>query len=139
MSRSEYLGIAQRWLATAENDLRVASVLLDNKAFAHACFTAQQAAEKAVKAVWYADSGDPWGHSVQKLLSGLPGELREPPGRHLLEDAAGLDRLYIPTRYPNGLPDLTPADTFFETDARRAIDQAGRIIDYCRGEVDARG
>jgi len=34
---------------------------------------AQQAAEKAVKALWYLADAEPWGHSVQKLI----GDLRE--------------------------------------------------------------
>jgi HEPN domain-containing protein len=32
-------------------------------------------------------------------------------------DAAALDRFYIPTRYPNGLPDLTPGKYYFQKDA----------------------
>ena len=57
-----------------------------------------------------------WGYSIQKLVSELPDpEMR----RHLadfLELGAVLDRYYISTRYPNGLPDLTPGKVYFQKD-----------------------
>lgn len=40
-----------------------------------------------------------------------------------------LDRVYIPTRYPNGLPDLTPEEAFLEEDARACIENASKIIE----------
>ncbi len=42
--------------------------------------------------------------------------------------AAELDRLSIPTRYPNGLPDILPDQAYFERDAERAIGIAERLI-----------
>lgn len=50
----------------------------------------------------------------------------------LLEKAATLDRYYIPARYPNGLPDLTPGTTFVLADAERACENALLIC----GEVE---
>ena len=38
---------AKRWFQTAEGDLDTAIILKKNKKFAHACFHAQQAGEKA--------------------------------------------------------------------------------------------
>jgi hypothetical protein len=81
--------------------------------------TNQQAAEKAVKSVWHLRGGDPWGHSVQRLsaeLEGFDAELFRIRG-DLLPEGSKLDKYYIPTRYPNGLPDLVP-------DATPAIDSA---------------
>lgn len=49
--------------------------------------------------------------------------------RDLAETAAQLDRFTVPTRYPNGLPDLTPEDAFLESDALRALDLATSIAD----------
>ena len=45
---------AGRWLQAAEDDLRFARFAANGGFFAQACFFAQQAAEKAVKAVHYA-------------------------------------------------------------------------------------
>ena len=99
--------------------------------WAHACFHAQQAAEKALKALWYRLDRDPWGHSVRRLLDELAAE--SPETHHALRDlsdaASELDQYYIPTRYPNGLPDLTPDQVFTGTMADRAEELATRIID----------
>ena len=98
---------ARRWIETAREDLDAARTLMESGKFSHSCFFSQQAGEKAVKALWYFLGEDPGGHSIQKLIAELPD-----PGAHerlqpLLEAGALLDPLYIPTRYPNGLPDLT--------------------------------
>lgn len=103
---------ALRWLRTGTDDLDAAIVLRKNNKFPHACFHAQQAGEKAVKAVWYYADADPWGHSIRKLIEdletvdlGLYDRLKS-----LLRAGTVLDRFYIPTRYPNSLPDLIPGD-----------------------------
>lgn len=101
---------AMSWLRTAENDLMAAEVLKKNGMYSHACFHAQQAAEKSVKSVWYLADEDPWGHAIKKLIDDLEhvdlaihDKLKD-----LIRHALVLDRFYIPTRYPNGLPDLIP-------------------------------
>ena len=131
MSAEKNAGEALRWLTTAREDLETARVLLANRRYAHACFHAQQAGEKCMKAVWYERDGDPWGHSANKLIRGtedLDAELFDRL-KDLLEPAAKLDRFYVPTRYPNGLPDLTPDQAYFEEDAREAITLAERLIE----------
>ncbi len=130
MSKTEDRHEAERWLATAADDLQVARVVAAGGHHAHACFHAQQAAEKAVKALWRLAGREPWGHSVQKLLMDLPQAGGPQCPAPLLQAAAALDRLYIPTRYPNGLPDLTPAQSFFEADSIAAFAKAGQILDY---------
>jgi HEPN domain-containing protein len=47
----------------------------------------------------------------------------------LVEEGARLDRYYVPTRYPNGLPDITPDMAYFQSDAEHAINLAKVIID----------
>ena len=96
---------AERWLITAKDDLDTATILRKNNKFAHACFHAQQAAEKAVKAVWYLVDSDPWGHSIKKLIDDLEQvDINKYNILKKLERAGRLlDRFYIPTRYPNGL------------------------------------
>ena len=41
-------------------------------------------------------------------------------------------RFYIPTRYPNGLPDITPEAAFFAEDAESAIRKAERLLETVR-------
>jgi HEPN domain-containing protein len=123
LSKAQYE--ARRWLKTAEEDLDAARTLEHAGKFSHACFLAQQSGEKAIKALWLFFDEDPWGHSIQKLI-------REYPKTEFIDNldtwilnAAFLDKFYIPTRYPNGLPDLTPGQTYVATDAEQAIEKAG--------------
>ena len=51
--------------------------------------------------------------------------------KDLLEEAALLDKYYIPTRYPNGLPDLTPDEVY----TRREAEEAVRIAEECYRRV----
>ena len=56
----------------------------------------------------------------------------------LLRDAkkfAHLDKFYIPTRYPNGLPDLTPAQVYRLDDAMRAVEAARALVTACRNYI----
>ena len=122
---------AERWLSTADDDLDTASILKKNKKYAHACFHAQQAGEKAIKAVWYFLDADPWGHSIKKLIVDLARNDQKIYNslKSLEKTGMILDRFYIPTRYPNGLPDITPDMAFAEEDATTCIDFAQLILD----------
>lgn len=125
---------AERWLRQAEIDLE-ASRALAERFSALACFHAQQAAEKALKAVLYGDGERPvLGHS----LADLGARVEEQHGSYapFRADAAKLDRFYVPTRYPNGLPEGgDPSEVFDAADARSAIATARRVIDFVRGEL----
>ncbi len=57
------------WVAQAEWDLDHARSDLERGYYDWACFSAQQAAEKAVKAVFQKVGADVWGDSVGDLLS----------------------------------------------------------------------
>lgn len=129
---------ARRWLHTAKDDLDTAIILKENNKFAHSCFHAQQAGEKAMKAVWYHADIDPWGHSIKKLIDSLESAA---PGlfllfRNLSRHGIILDRFYIPTRYPNGLPDITPDIAFGEEDAAQCIEYARLFIEAAGNHID---
>lgn len=137
MSEEKNRAEALRWFETARGDLDTALILKERGKFAHACFHAQQAGEKAVKALWYFLDADPWGHSIKKLIEDLEAvdraaHLRLAP---LVQDGTVLDRFYIPTRYPNGLPDLTPEEAFFLEDAEACIEKAARLIEAVRAAL----
>jgi HEPN domain-containing protein len=123
---------AGRWLETAWEDLDAARSLMEAGKFSHSCFFSQQAGEKAIKALWIFVGEDPWGHSIQKLIAELPE-----PGVHarvqpFLETGALLDRYYIPTRYPNGLPDLTPGQVYFRKDAELCLESSSQLLSLAR-------
>ena len=130
MSTEKNISEALRWLKTGEDDLDAAVVLRQNGKFPQACFYAQQSGEKALKAVWYYADADPWGHSIRKLIEDLESvelTLYERLKGHL-RGATILDRFYIPTRYPNGLPELTPQEAYMDEDAELCIQQATEIL-----------
>ena len=116
------------WFRQAKHDLEKARLDQQWQYFEWACFTAHQAAEKAIKAVYYARHGEARGHGVRELMTLLELPVDEP----LLQQAASLDRFYIPTRYPNGLPAGTPHDYFSQADAIQAIEAAEAILAWCQ-------
>ena len=130
MSHKKNREEANRWFITGQDDLDTAVILRKNKKHAHACFHAQQAVEKAIKGLWYFYDEDPWGHSILKLIQDI--EEVDANAFSLLnkfvDDARKLDRLYIPTRYPNGLPDITPDMAYSEDDSKYSITAAQKIL-----------
>ncbi|MCI2424641.1 HEPN domain-containing protein [Candidatus Acetothermia bacterium] len=117
------------WMDQAEGDLEHARSDRKHGFYEWACFSSHQAAEKAVKAVFQKMGAEAWGHSVADLLKELskrhsvPGELRN--------GGLELDKAYIPTRYPNAHPSGSPRTRYTEEEARRLIEHAERIINFC--------
>lgn len=118
---------AKRWTDQAKADLHAAKYNVEGGIFYLACFLSQQAAEKAMKAFFYAHGEEfVFGHSVMELCK-RAAPLEEIFSKYFL--AAGkLDRFYIPTRYPNGLPGGIPAESFGKEDAMDAIKIAEEIM-----------
>jgi HEPN domain-containing protein len=121
------------WLAQANRDLNHAVHSCEDGDFEWSCFSAQQAAEKAVKAVFIHLHGEGWGHSVYGLLNVLSDKVVVSEG--LLESAKILDKHYIPTRYPSGFDSGIPGDYYTENEAQEAIRNAREIIEFCEGCV----
>jgi len=90
------------WTDEAEGDLEHAKSDLKGKYYNWACFSAQQAAEKAVKAVFQRMGAEAWDHSVADLLVELSKKHRI--SEEFMNRALELDKAYIPTRYPNAHP-----------------------------------
>jgi len=118
------------WMAQAQRDLEHARKDVQDGYHEHACFEAQQAAEKAVKSVYLSRNADAWGHHVSKLLVNMEGMASSLPS-DLLNDAKTLDQYYIPTRYPNGFEAGAPMDFFTEEQASDAVRRADKIIRWC--------
>jgi HEPN domain-containing protein len=142
----------QDWLRQAEHDLEVARTTRQAGQFDWACFAAQQAAEKAIKALFeslYAErltnvlhevmgpavrkaKFEPWswGNAVHTLIERLVVD--EPGLGNFLEAAKVLDKFYIRTRYPNGLEKGAPADAYTPTEADLAIGHATKFVEFCQ-------
>lgn len=96
-------------------------------------FAAQQAAEKAVKALYQGLGGEARGHSVTQLLAALPSAAR--PSEQLVETAKELDKHYIAPRYPNSYPEGAPMDFYTRAEAERAVAGAERVIEHCKSHL----
>lgn len=114
---------AERKLASARWDLKGAF-------YEDACFTAQQAAELAAKALLESQGRVELGHSVQALLKGAGVADAD-----LINGARTLDRYYIPTRYPNGFASGAPMDYYDEPTAEEAVELAARIVRFVADEL----
>jgi len=122
----------QDWLAQALRDLEKTKTDIHHEYWEWACFTAQQATEKAVKALLMNRGADAWGHAITPMLRSLK-DLSVPA--RLIEHAQLLDTFYIPTRYPNGFPEGKPADYYSASKAQEAFDAASAIIQFCQNHL----
>ncbi|MCA1852397.1 MAG: HEPN domain-containing protein [Beggiatoa sp.] len=119
------------WFRQAERDLEQAVASSRDGLHEWACFAAQQAAEKAAKALHLAKGQEAWGHVVARLLAQLP--LTVPSD--LIEKARVLDNYYIPTRYANGHPEGAPFQHYGALQSGGAIDYAREILDFVRPQM----
>jgi HEPN domain-containing protein len=120
------------WLRQAARDLEHARMDAEKKFYEWACFSAQQAAEKSLKALFQKTGRLAWGHSVRELLEGLEEEFDT---EDLTEGAKILDKYYIPARYPNGFAIGAPVDYFTEKEANEAIVYADKIVGFCKDHI----
>jgi len=117
------------WMRQAKRDLENAAYELKGGFYEWACFLAQQAAEKAVKAVFQELSAEAFGHSVAGLLERLPAQLRPP--QDLIDMGKELDKVYVAARYSSVHPEGAPCDLYTEAEAKRLIAYAQKIVRYC--------
>jgi len=101
-----------------------------------ACFAAQQAAEKAVKALHLHLGQEAWGHVIAKLLQELSDSVDVPV--LLIEQARVLDGFYIPPRYPNGFPEGAPFEHYGPLQSEEAIRYACEIVEFVRTQMAQR-
>jgi HEPN domain-containing protein len=121
----------QRWIKQAEYDSETATYNFQGGFHALACFLAQQTAEKALKAFLYAQGERAvLGHSVADLCKRCAqvNHAFQP----LIADVGKLDRFYVPTRYPNGLPGGVPAETYDAADSVAALGLANQVLSLVR-------
>jgi len=104
------------WSNQAERDLAHAKNALDDADFEWSAFASQQSAEKAVNALIFVLGGEPWGHSIAVLLENLP----EKNPATVMEAGIRLDKHYLPSRYPNGLPAGHPGEVLHSRRGRKS-------------------
>jgi len=124
---------AQDWFRQAERDLEQAEDSRQAGRHEWACFAAQQAAEKAVKALHLHYGQEAWGHVVARLLRELPPQATVPAS--LIERARVLDSFYIPPRYPNSFAEGAPFEHYGPLQSEEAIRYAREIVDFVRAQM----
>lgn len=122
---------AQDWLAQALRDLEQAQASQQEGRHEWACFAAQQAAEKAVKALHQASGQEAWGYVISRLLTELPQDVSE----DLVDKGKVLDAFYVATRYVNGHPEGPPFEHYERLQSNDAIAYASEIIAFVRAEM----
>ena len=121
------------WWDQSARDLSHAGHALEDADYEWAAFAAQQAAEKALKALVMAHGGEAWGHLTTGLAEALPPSISAPSD--VLDAARRLDKHYIPARYPNGFADSYPGNLYTRGEAEQAIADATIVAGFCRRQV----
>ena len=126
---------AARWRAYAADDRRAAE-RLSSELWHVACFHAQQASDKGLKALLTLVHGDVvQTHLAQTLLQALR-DLGESVPEPVATAANALDRFYVPTRHPDAL-DFADASLVFTTeDAQRAVGWADTVLRWCDARLE---
>lgn len=131
----------KRWLEQASEDLKWAKDLAQRGGYHIACFLAQQIGEKALKGLLYAKGEEiVIGHSIERLCS-VAAEF----DKDFLDKAKTwsiLDGYYVPTRYPNSLPDSIPSKVYTSHAAAEAVTLAEEIVQLVSqkiGDIEASG
>jgi HEPN domain-containing protein len=117
------------WIDDASGDLEHAKSDLERGYYNRACFSAQQAAEKAAQAVFHRMGAEAWGHSVADLLVALRDH--HPVAPDLIDRALELDKAYIGARYPDVHASGSARSRYTKTEAARLVDHAEQIVRFC--------
>ena len=130
---------ARRWILQAEDDLQfVEWVLREGVFFDKGCFVSQQAGEKALKSCLYAiGERRVLGHSLFEMIIELIQKDRI--FEEIRNQAKRLDRFYITTRYPNGLPGGSPFQIYTKADLSGAYDDLKKIFKISRNFLKTLG
>jgi len=123
------------WLDQAQADLAQASLSAEAGHHEWACFAFHQAVDKALKALHLQQGQQSWGHGLGRSCRELPPAVIEQLAAAVtdLEDRLRvLDALYIPTRYPDSLPEGAPTDHFGRLQSSDAISHARALVEAIR-------
>ena len=116
---------ASQWLRLSQTDLATAQQLREDGIYYAAVFFAQQAAEKALKALWIGRRGElaPKTHNLVALATVLGAD------DSILEAAAELSPEYVLTRYVT--PEVaSPQDIYDLASANVHIEASRSIVDW---------
>ena len=120
------------WLRYAAEDLQTAQSLMsqDNVVPRHPAWLAQQAAEKAIKALLIAEQiRFPWTHDLDLLFDRIPDSL---PVKMIHVNLSRLSEYAVNARYPGDLADVSSEG------AQIAVADANKIVEAVRVDLTRR-
>lgn len=121
------------WLAQAREDLETAKFLATSRYYA-AVFFAQQAAEKALKALYIEVHRDfpPKNHNLLELCRALSAPA------DILEAARELNPEYFTTRYPDAAVGI-PAEMYSEQSAKVHLEACEKVMTWTESLLSSSG
>lgn len=141
--RTTPLARHENWLRQAKHDIDAAQAV-KGASPSWACFCAQQAAEKAVKAIYYAlgvrppTRGGHWLHDLNELFSDWEDLVQRAAATTPALAAAphlGLREHEQGSRYPDVKNPDAPCDLYEASDADKAISDSHNLITFCESIV----
>ncbi len=118
----------REWMNRARSDLTQAKSQVPGVYFENLCFNAQQAAEKAIKAVMITRNIEfPFVHDLARLLSLLIEEKKSIPSA--ISRASVLTKYATITRYPGDIRPVT------EAEYREAIAIAEAVVHWAEEQI----
>ncbi len=122
----------KQWLQYAINDLSWTKANLHEKVWYGACFTAQQAAEKALKAYLMFNNKDT--KKIHDLVALLEKCIQlDVDFEQLRQDCTILTDYYVPTRYP----DIAEFIDFTQEKAQEAHLLAKKVVDFIQQKLES--
>lgn len=113
-----------RWLTQAKNDLKWTKANITQKIYYGACFTAQQAAEKALKAFLISKGKRIRVHDLGAILQQC--KKFDLSFEKLRQATATLTDYYLETRYP----DISEFIDYNYAQAKEALESASEILEF---------
>ena len=119
---------AREWISRARSDLALARARRKGIYLEDLCFHAQQAAEKAIKALLIRHGIQfPYVHDLAALLTLLEKATGDLPDS--IRQAARLTRFAVQTRYPSTAPPVP------EKEYREAVSLAGEVLRWAAKQL----
>jgi len=117
-----------RWRGEADRALRTAELAAGDGVYNWACFSAEQAAQLAVKGLLHGIGRAPWGHDLAAL-----GDRLAEAGLALADEQRDsllrLARHYAAARYPDAHAGGSPGALYSKSDADQALEDARAILE----------
>jgi len=126
----------ERYLRQGLHNLKSARGDMDEGDYDWACFKSQQAAELFLKGFFRAIGKIVTGHSIVKILNAFD-DIRVTVSDDIRKCSSELDKVYIPSRYPDVYVWGAPIDYYSKDNALESIKCAEKILNFIKGIIDA--